>query len=263
MIKIKFHKSPFLRVAKFLIPSFVKNMILSIFNTKPMRKFITSRNRSIRGTPIVFSAIPEPFLSSIYLGVWESAEIYMVNKYLKDESTIIECGSSFGIVALNLLNGNAKCHLYGCIEANTNSFNILKIQLAMYPQAVLKNYAIGYDSDAGLFRASSVLGGHIVSDSNDAHPLDSSVALKSLSVISKEINIHNLPYSLIMDVEGMEYEILLNDRKFVQEARYIICELEDLDHASVDDQITMFINIGFVLMERYDNVLAFKNNLIN
>lgn len=264
MINVNYHRTPIARHAKRVIPVSIKNFLISLLKRRSIIGLIRWRNYTLKGVYYDFKSVPDHVVVEIFLGVWESAEVYMAKKYLSDELTIIECGSSLGVLASSLL-ARSSCANYIAIEANPETFRILTHQMSRYCQVCCINLAVSYPESIVAFSNSSISGGKVVQANclNDCLTSDTiAVKGKPLSLIIKEcseLSAHN--FSLILDIEGMEALIFKHDSEFIKKARYIICELENTPDASISDQIATLNSLGFKVIERYDNVIAFRSEI--
>jgi FkbM family methyltransferase len=257
----RFKNTPALRILKNRIPSFLKVAIIWLFSQNWIRRIVVRQSQTLRRVRYDLKSVPSDCVAPIYLGVWESAEIYMARKYLAGEEFVIECGASLGVVAASFLTGNADCRKYLAIEANPGTFQTLVRQMKAYPVVSCINVAVAYPAGYVEFAATSILGGRVATDK---YFEDKS---KSFLVQGSELRtivrgaLGELPqsFSLILDIEGAEGDIFLQDTAFVQRANFIVCELEDTERYSIDEQICKLDEIGFDLVERFDNVMAFKS----
>lgn len=254
-----YYKTPLIRMLKRIVPNVFKEAIIKILNNKLFILLIKKRGKTIYGAKYNFSIVPDEIIINIFMGVWESAEIYMANKYLQNEEFIIECGSSIGVLASSFLSRDF-IGTYVAIEANPNSYSILKRQINSSSSKCI-NLAISYPESTIEFNASSILGGRVHSSCDQTEK--SNVICMQGMPLSRIIDINfpvfNQNFSLILDIEGMEPYIFKYDADFIRKAKFIICELENTSDYSIESQVEMLRVLSFEIIERYDNVFAFKN----
>ena len=263
MIKDDFKGSSAWRRIKSRIPASWKILIVKLLDMKLVLIFIQKFMKStLSGVPYNFSIVPLETVSSIYFGIWESAEVHMSLKYLHAERVIIECGSSLGVLASAMLNAISPEAQYVAIEANPKSFGVLLKQLARYKNAKLLNSAVSYPAGLINFGATSILGGRVVLD-NDKQASDTIVQVHGapLSELVGSLRMElSDQFSLILDIEGMEGEIFARDQVFLTRAKYIVCELENTSRYTIEQQSQILFDLDFEIIERYDNVFTFANS---
>jgi FkbM family methyltransferase len=258
----RFKNTPVLRILKNKVPNFIKFIVIWVFSQKLIRWIVVRQSQTLRRVRYDLKSVPSDCVAPIYLGVWESAEIYMARKYLAGEEFVIECGASLGVVAASFLTGNADCREYLAIEANPGTFQTLVRQMKAYPVVKCINVAVAYPAGYVEFAATSILGGRVATNNSIADKSKSFLVQGSeLRTIVSGGALGELPqsFSLILDIEGAEGDIFSQDTAFVQRANFIVCELEDTERYSIDEQICKLDEIGFDLLERFDNVMAFKS----
>lgn len=259
MINSNYYKTPLIRLLKRLVPNGFKELIIKILNNQYFISLIKKGGKTIYGTKYNFSIVPDEIIIYIYMGVWESAEIYMANKYLNNDKFIIECGSSIGVLASSFLSRDF-IGTYVAIEANPKSYNILTQQINASSSKCI-NLAISYPESTIEFNASSILGGRVHSscDQTDKSNIFYMQGMPLSRIINSFFPVFEDNFSLILDIEGMESNIFKYDAVFIKRAKFIICELENTSEYSIENQVEMLQKLSFEIIERYDNVFAFKN----
>lgn len=136
---------------------------------------------------------------------------FIIENYIKNLDTLIDCGANIGTTAINLNDYFKKIY---CIEPLKNTFNILKMNTIHYKNIECINvllsdkedkYFLSYDS--GYLAGASV---------NSNGKYKEKVYSNTLDKIFKNINFKNL--CIKMDIEGNEYKALLGSKDII--ARY-------------------------------------------
>ncbi len=203
-----------------------------------------------------------PFISDtnkakIFWNIYESAEARLISKCMVDRYPVIELGSSLGIIS-TLIASKIHQKLI-CVEANpilipSIEYNLKKIHFEKY---IILNGAISYAEEAVRFKEDpdNNLNGRIT--------VDEGVIIEKISLndIVKKFNIDQ--FILVMDIEGSEIEILLNDRKILNKCHMIILEIHRVTYKhktyTVEDIRNIIIISGFAMVERDGNCMVFLN----
>jgi FkbM family methyltransferase len=166
--------------------------------------------------------------AKLFLRGYEPVEINFVKKYLRPDRTVIDLGSSLGVVASHAgrkLNAEQRVI---CVEANPQLLDIIRANVARNAprvQVEIVSGAVDYPPDRREF-VELVLGfdnlmAHIVEE--DAVPHGIFVPVISLSAIIRQHHIGE--YALVSDIEGSEAGLLEMDGAALTRCRQMIIEL--------------------------------------
>ncbi|QNP29908.1 FkbM family methyltransferase [Cylindrospermopsis curvispora] len=198
--------------------------------------------------------------SYLFFGLYESAEIRMINKYLPVNMDVIELGSSIGGVSCVLAKKLSPQNKLICVEANPNLLNLLAKNLTVNaPEKKTKiiNGAVTYN---GLDE---------VSFSISHCPLSSSLGEGDTALLVPAIQLKDIiqsedltDYTLVCDIEGAEVEIIFNDTESLLACKLAIFELHattyENKHFDVDNLIKLIESRTLLrLISRYGCVCTF------
>ena len=194
--------------------------------------------------------------ASLYFKTYESAEVRFISKYLKNyEGTIVELGSSIGVVSSTLAKANPKASLFS-FEADKrfipiieNNFKINNIKNANCFNEIIG--ASGYEFIPG---EDNTMGK--ISKTNSE-----SNKMSSLSQLIKKYNFSE--FILVSDIEGAEYFVLNEEEAIFKSIPLLVIELHPIEIEgkliSVEDLKTRITTLGYEILEQYgSNVVAKK-----
>jgi len=251
------------RKIKSLIPANIKKLFVFIFANKFLGFLIKFLNvkTNLYGGYFDYKHVSSKEASLIFFGIWESAEIRFIKRFVKSD-IIIELGSSVGVVIglLAKINKNKK---FICVEASKNNFLKLKhlkrqlVKLKNNNSFSLINKSIDYNHCKVHFFDFSSTGAKKI-EKKDKNFKNSYLSYTiTLKQILKFFGI-NKKYTLITDIEGAESEIFFKDVRSLKNCEMIISELEDTRKYSINNQLKQIKKIGFSLIEYYGNVYVFQ-----
>ena len=152
---------------------------------------------------------------------YESAERHAVVRYLRRDLPVIELGGSMGVVACvtNKLLTDPTAHVV--VEANPLAIPRLEHNRKLNGcRFEIVNRAIAYGADSVTFRPSSDMAGSSITRAGDEEPVTvSTVALGDL-VHDRGFN----RFSLVCDIEGLEYDLVCQEADVLRNADTIIME---------------------------------------
>lgn len=226
----------------------------------------------IEGIKLPYSKIPKASIFELNRGTYEDVERYFIKKYLPTEAFVIELGASIGVIS---------CHILEKKPVRLISFEAVEKWAQVARETLNLNFkdpipfevvqlAIGAVGQSHvIFNSSSKdnLGGQISST-----PTDISMIVPAISLFDLN-RIYNVPHGawLIMDIEGMEWDIIKNQSDALGKYDGVIVEC----HKTMDDEIiitpTRIVNEftlgGFTLIEKADHethiVAVFKRTAIS
>jgi FkbM family methyltransferase len=222
---------------------------------KVFRNRIPHRRNTIEVPDDVNPAIP----AMLFWGVYESAEIRFVKKYLSDELPVVELGSSLGGVSCEIakrLRGRQKLV---CVEANPHLAPYLKRNIARNCPAQSVAYyhaAISYvDADYTQF---GVEGDSLCSSLND-----DGIEVPTLT-LGQILNRESFTeFRLVSDIEGAEWELLTHDLSALKRCKQTIIEMHETRDGSrlrtVDELVEQWVaRTHHRLVARYGPVCVFE-----
>ena len=196
--------------------------------------------------------------SGIIFGAYEYSEKYLVRKWLPRDTDVIELGSSIGIVSREILHRIDKSNRLVAVEAVPALAALARANIGRLHQPKrwqILSAAIAYHcSEASFTAGPEHVAGRVVADNNRRGEGTITVRTTTLSRILTEFGVST--YSLVMDIEGAEHEVISHDRAALDGCRCLISEL----HGSEEDKdrfCRALNDIGMTLVERKHSVVAF------
>lgn len=195
-------------------------------------------------------------LSLIYFGLYEKAEINLIERYLNADLPVVELGASIGMTTIAICNKVSICKVVS-IEANPLlilGLNSTKNKNGLHNLSVISK-AIDYSGveHIGFYIDNRNLGSHKTSDVDAVK-----VVTAKLADIVKGYNLTD--YNLVCDIEGAELEMFLMERDIdtIKRCRQIIIEL----HSAVYEGETYSPqNISSIVCERFQmEIVAREKN---
>lgn len=236
-------------IAKILVNDFTGKLIAILFSNK-----IPFYNLRI---DISNSVIRKRIAASLYFKMYESAEVRLISKYLKNyEGTIVELGSSIGVVSSTLAKANPKAKLFS-FEADKRFILIIE-----------NNFKINNISNANCFNEIIGASGYefIPGDDNTMGKISKTDSESSkMSSLSQLINKYNFSeFVLVSDIKGAEYFVLNEEDSIFNTIPLLIIELHPIaienQLISVQDLKARIEFLGYKILEQYgSNVVAKKN----
>lgn len=256
-----FHAKPkMLRLKRFATGILCHPMIGRILG-RLFRKTIPSRGFRIRvpdqGNPIINAML--------FWGIYESAEIRFVKRYLMNSLDVVELGSSIGAVSCEIarkLKGERKLI---CVEANTQLIELLRHNIgknnARCHRLHIECGAIDY---SGSPDTTLILGQSNV-DSRVANGLAESGKANKVpsTTLSRIIRTQNLQqFSLVSDIEGAEVGLFLEDSNALKGCVQMIIELHEVTYKGrrygIGDIVNLIVSsTHFRLRDAYGAVYFF------
>ncbi len=239
------------QVGKLILTNFTGNIIRKVLNNKiPYRNTIIQTN---------YPQIEGSIVASLYLGSYESGEARFINSYLRPDLPVVELGSSIGVVSTQICKKTSqKVYL---LEANSDLIPIIKTNLSNnnVSNYELVNYAISYNKDGIYFvKGNNNTTGRVT---NENLPGAVEISGYTFGQILHQFNIEGA-YTLVCDIEGMELEIIKNDKDALSRCKQLIIELHEtsLDghRYSCDNLKSMLLDQGFSLKDTHGGNFVFE-----
>jgi FkbM family methyltransferase len=225
---------------------------------------ITSAGCDVDTSP---AAISPSIKASLFWGLYESAEIRFVQRYLRTDLDVVELGSSLGVVTCHIRRILPPGRRIVCVEADSSLLPILKSTLqrnACAGNVTIVTGAIDYapanragalfvpgpTSIEGRLAAAGEAGAHV-----RVRPLTLSDVLQRGGIDGA--------FTLVCDIEGAEAEVAVHEEAALARCQQAIVELHPatLDNAPVgpDELLDRFIGRhGFHLRDRRGSVCVLE-----
>jgi FkbM family methyltransferase len=203
--------------------------------------------------------------AQIFWHIYEGAEIRFIKKYFPLGYDTIELGSSIGVVSCYIRSKMLKENKLICVEAFPKLCEISVENLQLnggLDNSKVYNLAVNYlEGDIDIYFNPG--GSNTTGSISTVWTGEGSIIIDktSLSKVKDGNNIKE--YVLVMDIEGAEIEIFLNEEKALVECKHLFVELHETLKSDTIFRIDDMIDIlwkkhNFNLIERYDNVCYFN-----
>ena len=199
-------------------------------------------------------------------GLYESAEVRFVEKYLYSNVNTVDLGASLGAMSSKIASILKPNVSLVCVEGNPQLTACIKRNLdlnASHLKTSIVPAAIAYGTNTVQF---------VVQDNNlcsSANVKSTSHAIDVPAVELNQILTQNQigSFQLVCDIEGAELEIIQNDAKAFSGCVQIIAELHGVVQGdktiSEDAILTKFVAEGFTLIDRYGSVVVLRRQALN
>jgi FkbM family methyltransferase len=178
------------------------------------------------GSPVVAARTK----AEIYWGIYESAEIRFLSRFLRTDLDVIELGASLGVVSSHAARALEPGRRLLCVEANPHLIPLIEENLrANAPQREFRVVQRAIDYDAGRDAVRLALGvttaASHVSSGQGTGGQEIVVPTATLSELLRESGFER--YTLISDIEGAETGVFFDDPKALDGCGQILIELHD------------------------------------
>jgi len=193
-------------------------------------------------------------IGSIVFGIYEYPERVLIERWLPSDVDCIELGCSIGVISRVILKKlRADKKLTG-VEASASLLDLAKRNIAAAGFSERFNPvwgAVHYGSDSVAFAENADhIRGSVAAESTAGHKTVPCVTLaKAATGTSK-------PFSLVMDIEGSEFDVVANDLGSLANCRVIIAEVHG-DTTRKAEFVEALNRGGFDLAETKHSVSAF------
>jgi FkbM family methyltransferase len=215
-----------------------------------------------RGLTIVTSSpVVRPKIKAAIFGrMYESAEARFLLQHLPREFDAIELGSSLGVISCLAKRKIAPRRLV-CVEAHPDVIEVAKSNIhfnGLAENTVFVGKALGYDSPTLTFLSGKMSNsGRVAAASEKQEGL--TVPTTTLAAILREHNIQK--FSLIADIEGMEWELFEKDEGAFRNCQFILLEMHSRP-GSTDPNLSplreRILGLGFETVDSYGPVACFR-----
>ena len=244
--------------ARVLCHPFVGTLLGQVYGN-----LIPSRGASIDTSGAIAPAVK----AYLFWGVYESAEIRFVERYLRRDLDVVELGSSLGVVACHIAKRLDRARRLVCVEANGLLLGRIRENLdrnAPRASVTIMHGAVDYSVNPGteiqLVLGETNLTSVTVANSSGTKPSGQAPST-TLGTILQQESIED--YTLVSDIEGAEAAMLVHDGEALSRCRQVIVELHQarLDNRTytVQDLVeTIVQRLGFTLRSSHGPVYVFE-----
>jgi FkbM family methyltransferase len=210
-------------------------------------------------------AIIPSIKASLFWGIYESAEIRFVKKYLRSDLDAVELGSSIGAVTAQILQVLDRGRRLVCVEANPYLTDALRQNVEQNNDG--KEVRIIHGAIADEAEVGSCINLFLGADNTVSQTTKETVASVSVPAFSLtgilQAGRMETDFTLISDIEGAEINFILNDVSALRNCRQLIIELHETELNStvftVDRLRTLLENShGFRLRSNHGPVCVFE-----
>jgi FkbM family methyltransferase len=203
--------------------------------------------------------------AAIYWGLYERDELRFVSRYLGDHQTVVELGSSIGVVACHIRRKIGPTRRLICVEASPQLSELLARNLKLNEldhNVTILNKAIAYsneDDGEVAFELGRGSASGRISASVDGGSCLKVGAMRLGTLLEREgIN----EFCLVADIEGGEAGFILGDTAALRGCRQIVIELHDTTHNGVAlrvaDLSNALLRLGFKSVASHGAVCVFE-----
>lgn len=214
-----------------------------------------NRIPSFSGTVHLPPHSPKEIKAGIFWGLYEYQERFFISNYLPRIYDTIELGASLGIVTRTILSRLDFDRRLVSVEPNHALREYWLKNTARhsidFPSVVLDNALVCYSSTDGFSPGRDNLTGRALPSFSDT-----SIPKTTLGEISRKFSLRQ-PFSLVMDVEGMEFDILRHEAPFIRRCAFVCAELhgsKEQNHSFLSDMS----QFGFELLAQKHTVAVWQ-----
>jgi len=200
--------------------------------------------------------------AQIFWGIYESAELRFIERYLRPDLDVVVIGASIGAVTSAIALHQDPARRLVCVEANPQLIDLLRRNVASnapgHPVEVVHR-AISYGGRTVRFGFGTTnTSGRLDQEDPGAEAVE--VPASTLAELLRERDITR--YALVADIEGAEAALIDKDADALLRCEQILIELhptrfEDRD-LGVEDLLHGIEAHGFALRARHGNVCFFE-----
>lgn len=189
--------------------------------------------------------------AAIRFGLYERAERFMARNFITGERDIVELGASLGVISCELARQRRGVRQVS-VEADPALAERTRRNLDLngFRDVAVENVAIDYSgAETVRFSGDGNLAGKVADGGGIAVPAKTLSALLARHGIAE--------YDLVVDIEGAEIGIFVNDREALAGCRRIAIELDGNTIGGVDEA-DYIAQLGFALIYRHANCAVFE-----
>jgi FkbM family methyltransferase len=201
--------------------------------------------------------IHEVSKAAMLTNAYELPERRAVARYLRPNLPVVELGGSIGVVACvtNKLLIDRTAHLV--VEANPHAIpHLERNRESNRCKFEIMNCAIAYGSSTVTFRPSSDMCGNSVTASGDESPVTIPTARLRDLLLRRGFG----RFTLVCDIEGMEYEMVCHEADVLKNADTIIMETHArlIGEHKLSSMMTRLKDLGFRVVEETGFVVVLQ-----
>lgn len=197
-------------------------------------------------------------VSGLIFEAYEYSERYLIRKWLPRNYSVVELGASIGVISREILYRIDAHERLIAVEAVPALVDLAQANIGRRNASSrwrILPAAIAYNTQEVAFHMGEEhVAGRVAIPGRVAGEPCLKVQAKTLSDILSEFAVAD--YSLIMDIEGAEHEVIAHDRKALSGCRCLISELHG-SQADKDTFCRIVTEFGLSLVERKHSVVAF------
>jgi FkbM family methyltransferase len=224
----------------------------------------------IHNRGVVIDTSPSEFTATVKaqlaFGIYESAEIRYIRKYLRGYGKVLELGASLGVTAAHILDVASRGAELVCVEANPNLLDTLRATTAAAAErtgakvrtiygAVPPDPAVRSQS-VPLMLEGSHLGSHAVQAQESA--LDAQLRVPAVDLSDVVRGWHD--YALVCDIEGAEAALILSGHPVLTGASRLVMELHETAYRKATVTVTelknTLLDMGFAPIAENGRVIV-------
>jgi FkbM family methyltransferase len=240
--------------ARLLVCYFMGGIIANLYRNKiPIDGLIFDTS-----SPEISSIIK----AELYFRLYERGEIRLIQKYLPESYDVIELGSSIGIVSSLVKKRLCKDARLICVEAHPALIKQTEVNLKfnrLYHNVECLNKAVHYAPDSlSVFFTPGLLSR--MGTLTFSNPRHNSIPVESVTLSELKDAYRINDFTLIADIEGIEADIIREEKEALSHCQHLFLELHDTRHHGVaihtEDMLKDLIDVHkFHLQERQGNVV--------
>jgi FkbM family methyltransferase len=195
--------------------------------------------------------------ASVVLGLAERAELRLVTHHLMPYADVVDLGASIGIVGARAVRRLAPGRQYVGVEMVPWAADIARRNLERHAPPHVDVTVV----NAAICSASQAVGIYYPGRLASAGAMSGTeVAATTLSRVLSDFGVRD-GYTLLMDIEGSECDVLTNDASALERCSMMIVELHDASptHAnpwgcSTEESLSRLAALGFCVRDRFASV---------
>lgn len=260
------------------IAGFWKVRLAGLLSLPPVGAFIgcVCRDR-IRNRGIIIDTSPSEFSprvkARLAFGIYESAEIRFIRRYLRGSRHVLELGASLGVSTSHILDVAAPGAEVVCVEANPDLLGTLRattVAAAARGGAQVRTIhgAVPADPDSCAEPVVITLGAsHLGSRVNPSGEPPARIGKRQREIHVRPVDLAAeiqgwIDYALVCDIEGAEAAWILTANPVWASASRLVIELHDGEYkgapVTASDLKDALLKMGFKILDERGRVLALE-----
>jgi FkbM family methyltransferase len=251
------------RHCKACIARALSNPVLGTLISHACKNRIRNKGVVIDTSPAEFTAVVKAQLA---LGIYESAEIRFIRKYLSGCRKVLELGASLGVTATHILDVAAPGAEVVCVEANPYLLATLRAATAAAAErtgAQVRTIHGAVPPYPGIGSQSVVLKlgrSHLGSQAGSAQRGEWDRQLRVPALDLASLIQGWTDYALVCDIEGAEAALILSAQPILTGASRLVIELHETTygnrHVTVADLKNALLDMGFIPVAKNGRVMV-------